>query len=98
VSHTLQGCSGVCVRGRWKNWRSDSNLKWVDGFVRTPTSAGISNRIDYTGFRQDQAFTWLDKAFVDHDPFLVYIKADPNFDVIAATLDLSRCPEDELSV
>ena len=35
----------------------------------------------YTGLEDiDQAFTWLDKAFDEHDPFLVYIKADPNFE------------------
>jgi hypothetical protein len=29
-----------------------------------------------------QAFVWWDKAFAEHDPFLVYIKVDPNFDVL----------------
>jgi len=31
---------------------------------------------------KDQSFIWLDKAFAEHDPFLVYIKVDPNFDVL----------------
>ena len=33
---------------------------------------------------QDQAFKWLDRAFAEHDPFLVYIKVDPNFDLLRA--------------
>ena len=28
----------------------------------------------------DQAFEWLEKAKTEHDPFLIYIKTDPNFD------------------
>lgn len=31
---------------------------------------------------KDQAFTWLDKAFTEHDPNLIYIKVDPRFDSI----------------
>ena len=33
---------------------------------------------------QDQAFKWLDRSFAEHDPFLVYIKVDPNFDLLRA--------------
>jgi tetratricopeptide (TPR) repeat protein len=35
----------------------------------------------YTGLGEnDQAFEWLEKAKTEHDPFLIYIKTDPNFD------------------
>ena len=35
----------------------------------------------YTGLGEnDQAFEWLQKAKTEHDPFLIYIKTDPNFD------------------
>lgn len=35
----------------------------------------------YVGLgEKDQALEWLEKAKTEHDPFLIYIKADPNFD------------------
>lgn len=35
----------------------------------------------YVGLgKKDQAIEWLEKARTEHDPFLVYIKTDPNFD------------------
>ncbi len=35
----------------------------------------------YTGLgEKDQALDWLEKAKTEHDPFLIYIKTDPNFD------------------
>jgi tetratricopeptide (TPR) repeat protein len=35
----------------------------------------------YTGLgEKDQAFEWLEKAKTERDPFLIYIKTDPNFD------------------
>jgi DNA-binding winged helix-turn-helix (wHTH) protein/TolB-like protein/Tfp pilus assembly protein PilF len=37
----------------------------------------------YAGLNdKDQAFIWLDKGFAEHDPFLLYLKTDPNFDVL----------------
>jgi TolB-like protein/Flp pilus assembly protein TadD len=37
----------------------------------------------YTGLGEnDQAFEWLEKAKTERDPFLVYIKTDPNFDTL----------------
>ena len=26
------------------------------------------------------AFEWLDRAKAEHDPFLIYVQTDPNFD------------------
>jgi len=35
----------------------------------------------YTGLGEnDQGFEWLEKAKTEHDPFLIYVKTDPNFD------------------
>jgi tetratricopeptide (TPR) repeat protein len=35
----------------------------------------------YTGLGEnDQAMEWLEKAKTERDPFLIYIKTDPNFD------------------
>ena len=35
----------------------------------------------YTGLgKNDQALDWLEKAETERDPFLIYIKVDPNFD------------------
>lgn len=35
----------------------------------------------YVGLDQkDEAFIWLEKARMDREPFLAYIKVDPNFD------------------
>ncbi len=35
----------------------------------------------YTGLEEnDQAMEWLEKAETERDPFLIYIKVDPNFD------------------
>ena len=37
--------------------------------------------IIYLGLREkDEAFTWLDKAYQDRAPWLVFIKVDPRFD------------------
>jgi eukaryotic-like serine/threonine-protein kinase len=37
----------------------------------------------YTGLgEKDQALNWLEKAKAAHDPFLPYIKEDPNFDTL----------------
>jgi serine/threonine protein kinase/tetratricopeptide (TPR) repeat protein len=35
---------------------------------------------------KDQAFEWLEKAKAAHDPFLLYIKEDPNFDSLRSEL------------
>lgn len=46
---------------------------------RLTPSYGIA--LIYIGLdEEDQALAWLERARTEHDPFLVYLNVDPNFD------------------
>jgi DNA-binding winged helix-turn-helix (wHTH) protein/TolB-like protein/Flp pilus assembly protein TadD len=56
-------------------------LNELKGLLERQPVAAFQIALIYAGLGdKDQAINWLDKAFLEHDPFLVYIKVDPNFD------------------
>ena len=58
--------------------------------ILTELEEGISSKQFFSPFEialvhiglgeKDKAMEWLEKAKTEHDPFLIYIKVDPNFD------------------
>ena len=56
-----------------------NELKELPSLEQSAPAFGIA--LIYVGLgEKDQALEWLKKAKTEHDPFLIYIKADPNFD------------------
>ncbi len=54
--------------------------------LKAPTSSmqlvpAFEIALVYVGLgEKDQAFEWLERAKTEHDPFLIYVRTDPNFD------------------
>jgi Tfp pilus assembly protein PilF len=65
--------------------RKAEATKILDELKQSTSSKQVGSPFEiallYTGLGEnDQAFEWLEKATAEHDPFLVYIREDPNFD------------------
>ena len=47
----------------------------------TQPSPAYEIALIYAGLDEKKlAFEWLDRAKAEHDPFLIYVQTDPNFD------------------
>jgi tetratricopeptide (TPR) repeat protein len=56
---------------------ADAVIKELEKRYADKSADGRDLAVAYAGFDKDQAFAWLEKAFADHSPFLVFLKLEP---------------------
>ena len=65
---------------------AEAVIKELEKKYSEKSADGRDLAVAYAGSDKDQAFAWLEKAFKDHSPFLVFLKLEPMLD------DLHRDP------
>jgi len=61
-----------------------SSMQFVPAFKIALVYVGLGEK--------DQAFEWLERAKTEHDPFLIYVRTDPNFDSLRGDWRLITLP------
>jgi len=59
---------------------AEAVIKELEKRYSEKSADGRDLAVSYAGFDKDQAFAWLEKAFKDHSPFLVFLKLEPMLD------------------
>ena len=59
---------------------AEAVIKELEKKYSEKSADGRDLAVAYAGFDKDQAFAWLEKAFKDHSPFLVFLKLEPMLD------------------
>lgn len=59
---------------------AEAVIKELEKKYSEKSADGRDLAVAYAGSDKDQAFAWLEKAFKDHSPFLVFLKLEPMLD------------------
>jgi len=84
---TAYAASGV--KGYWEKQLEFSKEEGEHGKASPYRIASIHARLDH----REEAFKWLEKAYRERDPYVVYLKIDPQFDALRSdqrAMDLMR--------